>query len=1197
MGDTMTATLLNPDLNPTTKPAPAGFVHLHVHSQYSLLDGAIRIPDLLEKCKEYGMDSVAVTDHGAMYGALDFYLQAKKSGIKPIIGCEFYMTPGVLGDKEKGFHIVLLAMDLTGYKNLMKLCGIAQFAGFYRKPRIDMASLTAHNEGLIALTACLHGQIPWLIANNDMAGARAKALEFQAIFGDRLYFELQENGIPEQTPVNIGMKQLAAELGISTVATNDCHYLNKEDAHAHEVLLCIQMNNTLNDANRFKFSSDQFYFKSPKEMKQQFQHTPEAISATIEIAARCNLEIETDTYYFPIFPVTEGETLESTFAAACKDGLKERFAAMRKAGSFSPAVEEQYKKRLSHEIEVINTMGFPGYFLIVADFINWAKDQGIPVGPGRGSGAGSLAAYCMRITNIDPIPYGLLFERFLNIERKSMPDFDVDFCQERRGEVIDYVQSKYGGPSHVAQILTYGTMKARGAIRDVGRAMDIPLAEVDKVAKLVPEELKMTIKSAIALEPRLQDAAARDPRIAELLRVAQALEGLARHTSTHAAGVVVAPGPMVDFLPTCRGKEGETLTQYDMFHTEKTGLIKFDFLGLKTLTVIDKALKHIKSDIGADLDIDTIPLDDIKTYTLLCRGDALGVFQLESSGMRELLVKMAPTQFSDLIALVALYRPGPLESGMVNDFVETKHGRAAANYPLPQLKSVLEETYGVIVYQEQVMQIANILANYSLGDADNLRRAMGKKKASVMEKEKVKFMEGAIKNAIPKDKAEYIFDLMAKFAGYGFNKSHSAAYALICYQTAYLKAHHPSQFMAALLSCDMNNTDKIVLYISECRDHQIEILPPDINESLYDFSVIEDRIRFGLAAVKNVGKAALDSIIEERLKAGKYTSLMDFCSRIDARRVNSRVIESLIKAGAFDSLGCKRLQLFTILPQTMEQAKAAQRDKQSGQMSLFGLAPQAISKESQAIPLPDIDEWDERERLAFEKETVGFYITGHPLDDALPEIRTVVDTEIGKLSDWGDDQPVRVGGLIRSCKTLKSKKGDPMAFITLEDILDAVEVVVFPETYSQTQHLLASTEPVIIQGTVQKDERGAKILAEAIDLLPAAREKYTESIKMEIQASSINRLRLDGLKNICHQFHGSCPLVLTLHFPGRGEVDIEIRKDITIRPCQEFAEKIRELLGYPALSFRKKPLLAPSRKKWGKNGKSTHSNDSLKVML
>jgi DNA polymerase III subunit alpha len=1164
----------------------AGFTHLHVHTQYSLLDGAIRIPDLLAKCKEFGMDSVAMTDHGAMYGALEFYLKAKAKGIKPIVGCEFYIAPGKRGDRDptaptKAYHVILLAMNYTGYQNLMKLAGIAQFEGFYAKPRIDMDVLAELNEGLICLSACLHGVVPWLIIHKGIDAARKKTEEFKEIFGDRFYLELQDNSIPEQKIVNKGLKKLAAELDIKLVATNDCHYLNKEDAHAHEVLLCIQTGKTINDPKHFKFSSDTFYFKSPEEMKNSFRDCPEAVSNTAEIAERCNLEINLDDYHFPEFPVPEGETLESMFIAASRDGLKERFAAMRTAGTFNKEVEKQYNERLEFELEIINSMGFPGYFLIVADFINWAKDHDIPVGPGRGSGAGSLAAYAMRITNIDPIPYGLLFERFLNPDRVSMPDFDIDFCQYRRGEVIDYVRHKYGGAPHVAQIITYGSMKAKGAIRDVGRALDIPFSEVDKIAKLIPEALKMTIDKALDEEPRLQDAVNKDPRIAELIKVARTLEGLARHTSTHAAGVVVSPKPMVEYLPTCKGKDGETLTQYDMKHTEMTGLIKFDFLGLKTLTVIDNAIKHIKADIGTDLDIDAIPMDDIKTFELLCSGDALGVFQLESSGMRELLVKMAPEQFTDLIALVALYRPGPLDSGMVDDFVETKHGRATANYPLPQIKPVLEETYGVIVYQEQVMKIANILASYTLGDADILRRAMGKKIAEVMDEEKVKFMAGARKNEIDEKKAETVFDLMAKFAGYGFNKSHSAAYALISYQTAYLKAHYPSQFMAALLSCDMNNTDKIVLYINECREHDIEVRPPDINESMIDFSVHDDRVRFGLAAVKNVGKAALHSIIEERDENGKYLSLEDFCNRVDSRKVNSRVIESLIKSGSFDSVGCKRSQLMAIVDQAMDKAKAVQRDKQSGQMSLFTLSPTTDTTDKSAIMLPDIPEWEERERLTKEKETVGFYITGHPLDEDLHEIKTITDTDIAGLGEYGEDQPVRIGGLIRSCKELKSKKGDPMAFITVEDLLHSVEVIVFPDTFSRCYKLLSSTETIIVQGTVQNDERGPKIIAEAIELLPAAREQHTESIKIQLNSDKISRKRLESLKQVLYRYHGHCPLLLTMHFPGQGEVDIEILKDLTVRPCREFTDETEEILGYKALSYKKKTLTNNKRKRWG----------------
>ncbi len=1170
----------------------AGFTHLHVHSQYSLLDGAIRIDDLLEKCKEYDMDSVAITDHGAMFGALEFYAKATKAGIKPIVGCELYIAPGDMRVKKAvdgniAFHIVLLAMNHTGYQNLMKMASVAQFEGFYYKPRIDMEVLKNNNEGVIAMSACLHGQVPYLIGKNDMDGARKKAKELYEIFGDRLYFELQENGIPEQQPVNEGLKILGAELGIKLVATNDCHYLNREEAHAHELLLCIQTGKTINDPKRFRFSTDEFYFKSPEIMRKSFNHCPEAIATTQEIAERCNLEINFGDYYFPNFPVEEGESLESMFKKACWSGLKDRFNEMRRINTYTQEIEKTYTDRLEMEIGVICEMGFPAYFLIVADFIIWAKDHEIPVGPGRGSGAGSLAAYCMKITNIDPIPYGLIFERFLNIERKSMPDFDIDFCQERRGEVIEYVRKKYGGADHVAQIVTYGSMKARGVIRDVGRALDIPFGDVDKVAKLVPDQLKMTIKKAMVEEPKLQVAADTDPRVSELLTVSKTLEGLARHTSTHAAGVVVSPGPMTQYLPTCRGSNDETLTQYDMTHTEMTGLIKFDFLGLKTLTVIDKAVKHIKSDNGIDLDIDTIPMDDAKTFDLLCSGDALGVFQLESSGMRELLVKLAPEQFSDLIALVALYRPGPLDSGMVDDFVETKHGRKPANYPLQEIKHVLEETYGVIVYQEQVMKIANILASYSLGDADILRRAMGKKKPEVMAEEKVKFLSGADKNNYPKEKAEYIFDLMAKFAGYGFNKSHSAAYALVSYQTAYLKAHYAPQFMTALLSCDMTNTDKVVLYINECREHNIEVLPPDINESVIDFSVINDRIRFGLAAVKNVGESALESVIDERDKNGKFKSLSDFCNRVDSRRVNSRVIESLIKSGSFDSLGFKRSQYTAVLDQAMEQAKAVQRDLQSGQMSLFSVAPTPENQpEISHIPMPDIAEWDEREKLAFEKETVGFYITGHPLENVLPDINTIIDCQIQNLHEWGDEQPVRTGGLIRSCKRLKSKKGDPMAFLAIEDIYETVEVVVFPDTYSRCESLLASTDPIIVQGTIQKDERGPKIIADSVYSLVEAREKFTDSAKIKIKADSLSRQQLEKVKKTLYQYHGPCPVLLTLHFAGRGEVDIEVTKDLTINPCRQLTDSLEEILTYKAIAFTKKPIALQRRKKRWDNQKS-----------
>lgn len=1172
----------------------AGFTHLHLHTQYSLLDGAIRIDDLLAKCKQYEMDSVAITDHGAMLGALEFYLKAKKAGIKPIVGCEFYITPMGRHCKEnipanERNHLVLLAMNLTGYQNLMKLATLAQLEGFYYKPRIDMELLEQYNEGIIALTACIKGEVPWLIFKGNMEGARAKAKEYHRIFGDRLYFELQENGIPEQQHVNDSLKQLSQEMGVKLVATNDCHYLNKEDAYAHEILLCVQTGSTITDPRHFKFSTDEFYFKSPEIMRQNFDHCPEAIATTQEIAERCNLEIPLGDYFFPDFPIDEGETAETMFRKACLDGLEFRFEEMRATGNYNEEAAQEYHKRLEMEMNIIVTMGFPAYFLIVADFIIWAKNNGIPVGPGRGSGAGSLAAFCMQITNIDPIPYGLIFERFLNVERMSMPDFDIDFCQERRGEVIEYVRKRYGGKTQVAQIITYGTMKARGCIRDVGRALDIPLPVVDKVAKLVPEELGMTLKKAMDVEPGLQEMAQADPQIKELLTVAYTLEGLARHTSTHAAGVVISPGPMDRFLPLSKGtNDNETTTQYDGYHTEKTGLIKFDFLGLKTLTVINKTLQHIEADKGFTLNIDTIPLDDKNTFALLCKGDALGVFQLESAGMRKLVTKMAPEQFSDLIALVALYRPGPLESGMVDDFVDTKHGRKEAVYPLPQLEDVLKETYGVIVYQEQVMKIANILAGYSLGDADILRRAMGKKKPEVMATEKVKFLAGAEKLNIPSDKAAYIFDLMEKFAGYGFNKSHSAAYALVCYQTAYLKTHYMPQFMAALLSCDKNNTEKVVRYITECRDHSIEVLPPDINESFKDFSVRDDRVRFGMAAIKNVGESAIDIIIEEREANGEYSSITDFCNRVDSRKVNSRVIESLIKAGAFDSLGYNRAQFMAVLEKAMDQAKAVQRDLQSGQMSLFAIMPETEQPtEPTEIHMPDLPDWDEKDKLVKEKDAVGFYITGHPLNRDMSALKSIIDCQIDELKNWQDGGAVRIGGLIQNYKPHRTKKGEAMAFLTIEDIFEGVEVVIFPRTYESCKEILDTDEAVIIQGKVQQEEQGPKIIAETIDTLENAREKFTEQINVRLRAHQINRPLLEKIKSIFYHHHGKVPVQLTLEFPGQGEVDIDVLQDITVKPCHELTEELQNILNSSEkelFRYRRK-ITKPreqKRRKWAK---------------
>ncbi len=1137
------------------------------------------------------MDTVTITDHGTMYGALEFYVTAKKAGLKPIIGCEFYIAPKsrkIKGAKASNdlpyYHLVLLAMNKNGYQNLLKLASIAQLDGFYYKPRIDKEILAECSDGLIALSACLHGEVPYQLGHNkNIKAATQAAREFKDLFGDRFYLEIQENGMEEQNIVNRGLKELSKQLDIPLVATNDCHYLNREDSHAHEVLLCIQTGKTMQDPTHFKFSTDQLYFKSPDDMRRDFSDCPESIANTTVIAQRCNLELNFGESFFPIFNPPAGESLESFFEKQAREGLEQRLTEIKGQGDFSDEKEKVYRDRLDMEIGVIMTMGFPAYFLIVADFINWSQDQGIPVGPGRGSGAGSLVAFSMRITNIDPIMHGLIFERFLNIERQGMPDFDIDFCQERRGEVIEYVKQKYGGEAHVSQIAAYGSMKAKGVIRDTGRALAMPFGEVDRIAKMIPNQLGITLPEALEQEPRLKDLIKRDEQVRELMAIAMRLEGLPRHISTHAAGVVISPKPLLEYLPVCRDPKGEVITQYDKKYTEMTGLIKFDFLGLKTLTVIERAIRLISNILGKRLAIDDIPIDDVKTFKLLRKGDALGVFQLESSGMRALLIDMKPEVFSDLVALVALYRPGPLESGMVSDFVSTKHGKMVAKYALPQLKPILEETYGVIVYQEQVMKIANVLALYTLGDADILRRAMGKKIQAVMDAEKDKFMAGTKNNNIPADKAEYIFDLMAKFAGYGFNKSHSAAYALISYQTAYLKAHYPAQFMAALLSCDVNNTDKVVLYINECKSHDIEVLPPDINESDKDFNVIEERIRFGLAAVKNVGGAALDSIIEERENDGPYTSLEDFCARIGSRRVNKRVIESLIKSGAYDSLGAKRSQLFAIMDQAMDQAQAAQRDKQSGQISLFGMLPEEETNKSTGLTMPDIPEWNNEKLLAAEKEMVGFYISGHPLDKYRTELQEFVDDDLAKLATSKHERQIRVGGLIRTYKEHKSKKKERMAFVTLEDLSGSIEVIVFPRLFAERSDLLTSNDPLIIQGKLQTDEEnGAKIIADSIDTLQEARQKFTERTTILLQADGMSRPKIEGLKQVMQKFYGPCQVDITIHFDKRGEVDIEVPKDMTISPCQDFRNSIRQLLETSQVIFHPKQVEAPNnnRNRW-----------------
>jgi len=1000
-----------------------------------------------------------------------------------------------------------------------------------------------------------------------MDEARAVAAEYAEIFPGRYYLELQENTLPEQERANRGLMRIADELGLPLVATNDCHYLNREDAKPHEVLLCIQTGKTMDDPNRMCFSADEFYFKSPDEMAAAFSYAPQALATTARVAERCDLEFDFKTYHFPRYTLPEGQSLENELTLRAKEGLRGRLEQIAKKNpSFSPEDEAVYWKRLEIELECIIQMGFPGYFLIVADFINWAKRQGIPVGPGRGSAAGSLVAYAIRITDLDPIPYNLLFERFLNPERISMPDIDVDFCQNRREEVIQYVTEKYGRDK-VCQIITFGTMAAKGVIRDVGRALNYSYGEVDKIAKLVPNVLNINLAEAMKKEPKFAEMAAADPRIRNLLDTALCLEGLTRHASTHAAGVVVAPDTLEEFCPVYMDQKNNSITtQYSMKYVEKIGLVKFDFLGLKNLTVIDNAVKIIRAGKNPDFDITALGDDDEASYQLLQAGNTTGVFQLESSGMKELLVKLKPSCFEDIIAVCALYRPGPLGSGMVDDFIDRKHGRKPVTYDLPQLQPILKDTYGVIVYQEQVMQIARTLAGYSLGGADLLRRAMGKKDLAEMARQRDTFLTGARENDVDPKKAEAIFDLMAKFAEYGFNKSHSAAYALIAYQTAYLKAHYPVEFMAALLTEDMDSSDKVTKNMAECREMGIDVLPPDINASDLDFTVRDNSIRFGLGAVKNVGVSAVEAILETR-SGGEFRDLFDFCTRVDLRKVNRRVIESLIKCGAFDSAKARRSQMAAALESAMELGQKIQKERASSQVSLFGEAEVVAGNGNGSGSLPDIPEWREKELLAFEKESLGFYITGHPLDRYASDIRKFSTADTSSLMDRADRSEVRICGVVASLTEKITKKGDRMAFALLEDQQGSVEVMVFPDVYAKCSAYLKGEEPLLVTGTVEKGEESCKVKAVEITVLGSLKEIHSRRVSFTLKASEVRREQLQSLKEILARHRGDCPACLQVIIPETCRTIIKLPAACSVRASDELSLEAEGLFGYNVTTF------------------------------
>ena len=1157
------------------------FVHLHVHTEYSLLDGAIRIDSLLERAASFHMNSVAITDHGTMYGVIEFYDKAYKAGIKPIIGCELYISPTSRFDKDPRyktglFHLTVLAKNARGYKNLCKLVTAGHLEGFYYKPRVDKDILEECSEGLIALSGCLHGEIPRLIQAGRLEKAAQVARAYQKMFGDgNFYLEVQNNGIAAQEIVNQALLKMSGELSIPLVATNDCHYLDRADVRAHDILLCIQTGTTVQEKKRLKFRTDQLYFKSPEEMKSYFRQYPGAIENSCEISNRCNVEIDFNTYHFPKFEIPsvkgdndaierDGSSLNADeyLQQRARDGLEERLQQIRSKRSDLAAEDIQsYKNRLSQELAVIRKMGFSAYFLVVADFVRFAREQNIPVGPGRGSAAGSLVAYALKITDLDPIAYGLIFERFLNPARKSMPDIDIDFCIEGRDTVFKYIVEKYGGPNHVAQILTFGKMQARAVIRDVGRALDIPLREVDTIAKMIPANV--SLESALSKEPKLKSVADKKPQIEELLTIARALEGLPRHASTHAAGVVISDEPLVSYLPLARGKKGEVVTQYDMKGIEKIGLVKFDLLGLRNLTVMKHACEIIRRQGRNPPDLANLDLSDEKTFQLLASGDTTGVFQLESSGMKDLLIRLRPTSFRDIIALVALYRPGPLDSGMHDEFVRRKNGRLPVTYIVPELEPILKDTYGVILYQEQVMKIAGVLADYSMAEADNLRKAMGKKIGEIMAEERQRFLARATGKGVEAAKAEKIFDLIEKFGRYGFNKAHSAAYAMIAYQTAYLKAHFPVEFMAALLTSEMNDTERVVKHIAECRSHGIEILPPDINQSNMSFTAVEGKIRFGLAAVKNVGEGAIESILEVRQAGGAFKSLSDFCRRVNYKKVNRRVIESLIKCGAFDSTGAKRSQMMSVLDKTIELGQRSQRDYINGQFSLFQRGPQRRTFAD--IPLPEIEEWSENRLLKYEKETLGFFITGHPLAKYEQILRKFADTDTVKLKELSDGNVVRMGGVIRECKLHNDRKGDRMAFVTLEDLGGFAEVTLFSSLYQGVDDIIKKDSAVLVEGRVTRDEKSVKILADSVIPITKAEEVWTTTVHLNLDITNLDRETLQQLYDILQHHRGGCKVYLHLRIPRRTETIIALPDRIKLKAGNALTETVNNFLGYSAV--------------------------------
>jgi DNA polymerase-3 subunit alpha len=1130
--------------------------------------------------------AVAMTDHGNMFGAVEFYREAISHGIKPIIGCEIYVAPtsrfekkGVdRGPKEYNNHLILLAMNRDGYRNLCKLVSLGYMEGFYYKPRIDKELLKELNGGLIALSACLQGEVSQALSSGNVEKAKTAAESYLSIFGDRYYIEIQDNKLAEQEKVNRLLVEMARDLSIPVVATNDCHYGERDDFHAHDVLLCVQTGKTVTDDNRLKLETDELYLKSAEEMIGGFDYCPGAVERTLEIAERCHVEMEFGKYHFPTYTPPKEISLDDYLDELARSGLKERLADIEE-----PELRASYLERLEYELEVIKRMQFPGYFLVVADFINYAKQNGIPVGPGRGSSAGSLVAYALKITDLDPIRHVLLFERFLNPERRSMPDIDVDFCIRGRAQVIQYVKDKYGA-DRVAQIATFGTLKAKAAIKDVGRALGFTFAETDMIAKLIPapkQGFDYPLTESMKMEPRLPELMKSDPRVKTLIEHALRLEGLVRHASTHAAGVVLSNLPLVDHLPLFVDKEGGIVTQFDMSCVEKIGLVKFDFLGLKTLTLIHDCLKLIESTQGVKIDLERLPLDDKKTYRLLCKGNTTGVFQLESTGIREMTVKIRPNCFEDLVAILALYRPGPLDSGMAEEYIKRKHGKENFKYLHPHLEPVLKDTYGVIVYQEQVMQIAQILGGYTMGDADILRRAMGKKDPEEMAAQRERFVEGARKKNIDEKTATEIFDQMETFARYGFNKSHSAAYALVSYQTAYLKSHYPVEFMAALMTSEMGDTDKVIKNLAECREKGIEVLAPDINESRSDFTPVGAKVRFGLAAVKSVGEKAVEVILESRRRDGAFQSLFDFCRRVDLTAVNRRVIENLINCGAFDSTQVSRARMIGALDEAIRAGQAHQRDEASNQIDIFSLLGTPGKGQNRPGDVyPQVKEWSQQELLVFEKEALGFYITGHPLDKYDRVIKRVISGTAAGIKERPVAGEVKLAGVVSALKLRNTKKGDRYGSFNLEDKTGFLEVIAWPEIYKKSAELLGSDDPIFIKGKLEVGEDRMQIIANEIMPLPEAAAKVrvlangspsrngsSERVHLYVHEAETSAQDLVQLREALLNCPGSSTVILHLLAEGVSETLIELPDQIRVASGPELESIVSKLFG-PRISFR-----------------------------